>query len=197
MLSSFSKLTLWFAASIILGLSCVFGQSSGGRLTGKVVDKDGKPVAGVVVHATNQTSTEVASQKTRSDGSYSIRLRSGAYRITVAAPFEARFDRGKTVQYGIFSNIICDKTRKSCATLENVIIDSGERKIDFVVVEPEKESAAKPGDADKTNTVPTGGPDRREVRDRWRYEFPEYDRYGDNGARGRDVPFRQGRWYNP
>src|SRR3989442_2666075 len=39
--------------------------------------------------------------------------------------------------------------------------------------------------------------DRREVRDRWRIGFPEYDRYGDKGARGRDIPFRRGRWYDP
>ena len=196
MMSSFPKLALWFAASIILGLSSAHAQSSGGKLTGKVTGSDGKPVAGVIVKATDQTSTQVASQRTRTDGSYSIRLRAGAYRITVAPPFEARFERGKTDEYGVFSNVICDKTRKLCATLENVIIDGGERKIDFVVVEPEKEAAAKPGDADKAAATKPG-PDRREVRDRWRYQFPEYDRYGDKGASGRDVPFRQSRWYNP
>ena len=35
------------------------------------------------------------------------------------------------------------------------------------------------------------------MRDRWRIGFPEYDRYGDKGARGRDIPFRRGRWYDP
>jgi hypothetical protein len=39
--------------------------------------------------------------------------------------------------------------------------------------------------------------ERREVRDRWRIGFPEYDRYGDKGARGRDIPFKKGRWYDP
>jgi hypothetical protein len=40
-------------------------------------------------------------------------------------------------------------------------------------------------------------PDRAEVRDRWRVNFPEYDRYGDKGARGRDIPFKRGKWYDP
>ena len=133
-------------------------------MTGKVTAADGKPVAGVTVMATNQTSSKSSSQRTRPDGRFSIRLRAGAYRITVQPPYEARFDRGKTDEYGIFSNVICDETKKKCATLENVIIDSGDRKIEFVVVEPDKES----GEADKTNTVKEVGADRREVRDRWR-----------------------------
>ena len=193
MLSGFHKLTLCLAATIIFGLSSVAAQSSGGKLTGKVTGVDGKPVVGATVTATNQTSSEVASQRTKPDGSFSISLRAGAYRITVQAPFEARFDRGKMGEYGIFSNVICDETKKKCATLENVIIDGGGRKIDIVVVEPGKESAAA-GDV-KPSATPA--PDAREVRDRWRYLFPEYDRYGDKGARGRDIPFKRGKWYNP
>ncbi|MFM9904695.1 MAG: carboxypeptidase-like regulatory domain-containing protein [Pyrinomonadaceae bacterium] len=191
MLSSFLKLTFWLVVAVAAGSSIASAQSSGGKLTGKVVDKDAKPVAGVVVIATNQTSAGGSSQRTKPDGSYTIRLRPGAYRITVQAPFEARFDRGKTDEYGVFSNLICDE-KKNCPTLENVIIDSTERKIDFAVTDPSKDiEPAKAGDIAKT------APDRREVRDRWRYEFPEYDRYGDKGARGRDIPFRRGRWYNP
>ena len=193
MTSGFSKLTLWIAALLVALSSIAAAQSSGGRLTGKAFDREGKPVAGVVVNATNQTNSVVVSERTSADGSYIIRLRAGAYRITVSEPYEARFDRGKTEQYGIFSNVLCDPTRKKCATLENVIIDSGERKIDIVVAEPDKESA----DAGKPNAGNPPGPNRREVRDRWRYEFPEYDRYGDRGARGRDIPFRKNRWLNP
>jgi hypothetical protein len=48
-----------------------------------------------------------------------------------------------------------------------------------------------------TETEAATGSDRREVRDRWRIAFPEYDRYGDKGARGRDIPFRRNSWYNP
>ncbi len=194
MMSSFSKLALWLAAIAILGSLAVFGQTSSGRLSGKVIDKDGKPLVGVAVVATDQSSTESKSTVTKADGSYSFRLRAGAYRITVRPPYEARFDRGKTSEYGVFSNVICDDTRKRCSTLENVIIDGSERKIDFVAAEPAKESGdVKP----ETTTAKQPETDRREVRDRWRIGFPEYDRYGDKGARGRDVPFRKGKWYNP
>ncbi|MFN0139784.1 MAG: carboxypeptidase-like regulatory domain-containing protein [Pyrinomonadaceae bacterium] len=192
MTSGLSKLALLIAASILFGLAQVAAQGSGGRLTGKVTDADGKPVAGVTVVITNQTTSRKITRQTRADGSYSASLRSGAYSISVAAPYEARFDRGKAADYGVFSNVICDETKKKCPTLENVIIDGGERKIDFAVVDPSKET---PTDAAKP--APTPAPDRREARDRWRYEFPEYDRYGDKGARGRDIPFKKGRWWNP
>ncbi len=192
MLSSFTKLTLWLAVSFILVSTFAFAQSSSGRLTGKVTDKDGKPVAGVVVTAVNQSSTDTISKRTESDGGYSLRLNAGAYRITVRAPFEARFEEGKAGDYGTFTNIICDEAKKKCPVLENVILDGGDRKIDFAVVEPDKETvdAATPGAVKR-------GPERREVRDRWRMGFPEYDRYGDRGARGRDIPFKRGRWLNP
>ena len=193
MLSSLPKLTLWLAISIITCALAVAGQSSGGRLAGKVLDKDGKPVANVVVVVTNQTSSEDRSQRTRSDGSFSFRLRSGAYRISVQSPYEARFDPAKKKDYGVFSNLVCDETKKKCSALENVIIDTGERKIDFAVTEPDKEKPA----ADTATTTKPPTTERREVRDRWRYEFPEYDRYGDKGARGRDIPFKKNRWLNP
>lgn len=192
MLSSFSKLTIWLVIAMAAGCAVASAQSSGGRLTGKTLDKDGIPVAGVVVNITNQTSSEVSVIRSKADGSYTIRLKSGAYKLSVGPPYEARFDRGKAADYGIFSNFICDDTKKKCATLENVIIDSGDRKIDFVVVDPAKETEAA-----KTGDTKPAGPDRREVRDRWRIEFPEYDRYGDKGARGRDIPFKRNRWYNP
>ena len=138
MSSGIPKLALFLLAITIFSSSFAAAQSGNGKLTGKVSSADGKPMAGVVVIATNQTSPNSTKQQTKADGSYSIGLRSGAYRISVAAPYEARFDRGKTTEYGAFSNIICDETKKKCATLENVIIDSGERKIDFVVVETGK-----------------------------------------------------------
>src|SRR6476659_4419904 len=120
MSSSFSKLTLWFAALIIAGCPlALIAQSSFGTLHGKVSLVDGKPAAGVVVVITNQTSSDETTRRTESDGTYSVRLRAGAYRIRVEAPFEARFDRGKVNDYGVFANLICDETKKRCATLEN------------------------------------------------------------------------------
>lgn len=193
MMSGFLKLALLLAASIIFGVLPIAGQSSDGKLTGKVTGPDGKPIAGVTVVVTNQTTTDISTKQTKSDGSFSFRLRNGAYRISVGSPFEARFDRGKASEYGVFSNFICDETKKKCPTLENVIIDGTERKIDISVVQPAKETTA----ATATPADKAAIPDRREVRDRWRIGFPEYDRYGDKGARGRDIPFKRGSWYNP
>ena len=192
MLSSLPKLTLWLVALVAAMTTGVSGQSPSGRLMGKIVDKDGKPLAGVSVVATNQTNSISKTHRTKADGSYMIRLANGAYRITVAAPFEARFDRGKTDEYGAFANLICD-AKKICSALENVIIDGSERKIDFTVANPSTDTtASKPTDTAKSPFK------TREVLDRWRIEFPEYDRYGDKGARGRDIPFRKtNKWFNP
>jgi hypothetical protein len=177
--------------AVVLLAAGSLGQSSG-RLTGTVTDAAGKPLAGVVVTATNQVNSDTDSATTASDGRYSMRLEAGAYRISVAAPYEARFDRGKAAGYGVFANIICDEAKKRCPTLENVIIDGSERKIDFAVVDPGKETPAE-----GTPPAKPAAPTAREARDRWRFEFPEYDRYGDAGARGRDIPFRKSRWWNP
>lgn len=187
---NFPKLATLSTILLFVLAGSAFAQSSG-RLSGKVTDADGKPIAGVVVVATNQTSSSQSFKRTKSDGSYSFHLRGGAYRISVRTPYEARFDRGKLPDYGVFSSLICDE-KKRCSALENVIVDGGDRKIDFVAVEPEKEPA------DPKATAKPATTERREARDRWRYQFPEYDRYGDQGAQGRDIPFRRGnRWYNP
>lgn len=192
-------LTQIMLAVLVVGYGVsVFAQGSPQRIYGKVADADGKPVAGVVVIVTNQVTATRIERRTGIDGSYSIKLRNGAYRISVAAPYEAKFVRGNVEEYGVYSNVICDAAKQRCAVLENVIIDGSERKIDIVVTETGK----APPPAEQPETEPPAAvqptiPDRREARDRWRFEFPEYDRYGDRGARGRDIPFRRGRWYNP
>jgi hypothetical protein len=186
---SFAKLivpTVLFFTGALSALA----QTSGGRLVGKVTDADGKPVAGVVVVATNQSTTRSESDRTGSDGVYSMKLGAGAYRITVEPPHRAAFERGRA-EYGVFANTICATAGKNCQTLENIIIDGGERKIDFSLAAPEKPAA------DGQPAAIAEVEERREVRDRWRFAFPEYDRYGDKGARGRDIPFKRGRWYNP
>src|SRR3954464_1846579 len=106
-----------------------------GLLSGKVTDKDGKPLAGVTVVVTNQTSTRQIEKRTQPDGSYAIRLPQGAYSVKVAPPYEARFDRGKLGEIGSFVQAICDETKKKCTVLENVVMD-GDHKLDFTVVEP-------------------------------------------------------------
>src|SRR5205814_7899725 len=85
------------------------------------------------------------------------------------------------------------------------VSEGKETKIDFAIEKKEEKAPInlperKPlGAAGNTSveSEPQSQSDRREVRDRWRIGFPEYDRYGDKGARGRDIPFRRGRWYDP
>lgn len=175
---------------VILVLACAgFAQ---GVLSGKVTDKDGKPAAGVTLVVTNQTSTKQYTKRTQTDGSYAVKLPQGAYSVRVDAPLEARFDRGKLGELGPFAKASCDETKKKCAVLENVIMDA-DHKLDLVVADPLTEEKPSSGEAAKKL-----GPERREVLDRWRYNFPEYERYGDRGARGRDIPFRRNNnWYNP
>ena len=100
---NFPKLATLLTILLFVLAGSAFAQSAG-RLSGNVTDPDGKPVAGVIVVATNQTSTDETLRRTGSDGSYSFRLRGGAYRINVRAPYEARFDRGKMSDYGAFTD---------------------------------------------------------------------------------------------
>ncbi len=62
---SFPKLTLLVSLVATVMVSASFAQSSGGRLIGKVVDKDGNPVSGVTVVVINQTTVESYSKTTR------------------------------------------------------------------------------------------------------------------------------------
>jgi hypothetical protein len=164
-----------------------------GSITGTI-----NPVnRGVVVVATNQVTSQVTNSETNTSGNYSLSLRPGAYRLSVGMPFTAKFD--KTKNYGEHALVRED-------SLENVIVSEGkETKIDFAVEEivgPQLVNAPplKPlGAAGRTSVESQAQTqsDHREARDRWRIGFPEYDRYGDKGARGRDIPFRRGRWYDP
>jgi hypothetical protein len=164
-----------------------------GTISGTIVP----PTATVTVIATNQVTSKVTRTRVEGDGHYSIRVRPGAYRLSVELPYVAKFDNAKN--YGEHTLIRDD-------SLENVIVNEGkETKIDFAV---EKRAEAPPIDVSQRKPLGAAGresvasepqtqTDRRPVRDRWRVGFPEYDRYGDKGARGRDIPFKKGRWYDP
>lgn len=167
-----------------------------GRLSGVVRDNENKPVPSVVIRIVNQVTSRERRIKSGSDGSYFAQLETGAYRITVEFPFVAKFAKDKS--YGAFARVLLP------GILENVMIEPGhERKLD-IPVEKRKELESRSGDQptgyagdESIKSNPQTEPDRREVRDRWRIGFPEYDRYGDKGARGRDIPFKRGRWYDP
>ena len=178
----------------------VLGQGSAqgsGTIKGTVRVVSGAPVAGVVVIATNQVTGKWKRTRSSVDGMYSIRLSAGAYRLRVAAPHIARFDKDKN--YGEFAIARGD-------ALENVIVEAGkETVVDIPLAQVElKEIPRAPHDKptghagrETVSSEPQTEPDRSEARDRWRIGFPEYDRYGDRAARGRDIPFKHGRWWDP
>ena len=180
------------AGLMLISSASLFGQKQG-AITGVVTPA----AANVIVIATNQVTSKVKRARTTAGGRYAIRLPPGAYRVSVDAPYIASFD--KTKNYGEHALIRDD-------SLENVIVSEGkETRIDFAVEKRAETSITEPrerkplGAAGQAsiNSSPQTKTDQREVRDRWRIGFPEYDRYGDKGARGRDIPFRRGRWYDP
>lgn len=168
-----------------------------GSIAGIVRNAAGNPVANVTIKVTNQVNSRTRETRSGRDGGYAFRLPDGAYSVTVLAPHTAKFDKDKP--YGGFS-------LPRGEVLENVIVAAGEEtKIDIVVEEKQAEpitgadSGQPTGHAGKKSvrSGPQATADRRESRDRWRIGFPEYDRYGDRGGRGRDIPFKKGRWWDP
>src|SRR5260370_11599491 len=151
----------------------------------------------VIVVATNQVTSRTTRARVNVAGHYELKLPVGASRITVEPSFTAKFAVEKT--YGEHALVRGD-------TLENVIVSADKQtKVDFTV---EKRTAQQlttiperkpPGAAGQKSveSEPQTQLDRRAVRDRWRIGFPEYDRYGDKGARGPAIPFKKGRWYDP
>ena len=173
-----------------------YGQGRG-RVSGVVRNASGAPVAGATVVLTNQTTSQIKRSKSKQDGAYSIQVSPGAYRLSVEPPYAAKFDKDK--DYGPF-------TRARGDTLENVIVDPGkEVTIDIPLEETKPASINERGPDQPTGfagkksvaSAKQTSPDHREARDRWRIGFPEYDRYGDRGSRGRDIPFKRGRWWDP
>jgi hypothetical protein len=188
--------SLFILAWLTLAPLSVLGQGRG-SIAGIVRNAAGNPLGGVVVKATNQVNSRVRTVRTASDGRYTLRLPDGAYSIFVAAPYTAKFEKDKP--YGGFS-------LPRGEVLENVIVAAGQDTQIDILVEEQKAPPISDSQSDEPlghagkSSVPSEAqtePDRREARDRWRIGFPEYDRYGDRGARGRDIPFKKGRWWDP
>jgi hypothetical protein len=198
-----TKILILLGSAVLLiytfGLA-VMGQGSAqgsGNIKGTVRVVSGAPVAGVVVIATNQVTGKWKRTRSNIDGMYSLRLNAGAYRLRVAAPHLARFDKDKN--YGEFAIARGD-------ALENVIVEAGkETVVDIPLDQVELKEIPRPPHAKPTghagretvSSEPQTELDRSEARDRWRIGFQEYDRYGDRAARGRDIPFKHGRWWDP
>ena len=73
----------------------VFAQESG-RLKGVVRSPTGGQVAGAVVVITNQVTRKVRRVRSAADGSYSVSLEAGAYRVSLDQPHVALFTTGAT-----------------------------------------------------------------------------------------------------
>ncbi len=185
----FVLLTQAFAPSVV-------GQGSG-SVKGTVRVASGAPISGVAVVATNQVTGKWKRTRSDTEGKYSLRLGPGAYRLKVAVPHLAKFDKDKN--YGEFA-------LPRGEALENVIVEAGKETIVDIPLD-QVEVKTLPGQAtdkptghagsETVSSEPQTKADRREARDRWRIGFPEYDRYGDRAARGRDIPFKRGRWWDP
>src|SRR2546422_3450310 len=183
-------ITLAFVLAVTVG---TFAQRRG-TISGTIKP----PASGITVVATNQVNSKVTRARVAADGRYSLRLRPGAYSLSVELPYVAKFDKAPK-SYGEHALIRED-------SLENVIVSDGrETTIDFSVEKraelptvkiPEHKPLGAAGQ-ESVASEPQTQTDRRAIRDRWRIGFPEYDRYGDKGARGRDIPFKKGRWYDP
>ncbi|HSS19413.1 MAG TPA: carboxypeptidase-like regulatory domain-containing protein [Pyrinomonadaceae bacterium] len=177
---------------------CTAASAQGsGNLKGTVRVASGAPISGVSVVVTNQVTGKWKRIRSANDGTYSFKLPAGAYRVRTARPHVAKFDKDKN--YGEFA-------LPRGEALENVIVESGkDTVVDIPLDQVElKKIPGTPGDqptgnagAETVNSEPQTDESRKEVRDRWRIGFPEYDRYGDRAARGRDIPFTRGRWWDP
>lgn len=182
----------------VFAVAALAGQAqSRGHLSGVVTNAAKAPVAKVLVTVTDQVTSGSWQVHSGADGRYTLRLRAGAYRITVAGNYSVKFEKDKGASQ--FTEVRGD-------ALENVVIEDGKDTNVNIQVEEKKpvvlgkEGQDEPlGHAGKpsVDSEPQTLPDRKEVRDRWRIGFPEYDRYGDRGARGRDIPFKKGRWWDP
>ncbi|HEV2863546.1 MAG TPA: carboxypeptidase-like regulatory domain-containing protein [Pyrinomonadaceae bacterium] len=191
------------AALLLFSAAPAVSAQERGRLTGRLVAPAGSNVpASAVVLAVNQVTTKTYRARTRNDGTYSLQLPAGAYRVSLEAPARAGFERdGK---YGPFAI-------PRGASVENIDVQPGrDTTLDIPLAKPEGKPADTAPPASKGDeTQPTGNagrsgveteeptrPDRVPVRDRWRIGFPEYSRYG-SVAGGRDITFRRGSRFNP
>src|SRR5882672_584633 len=116
--------TLINRAAVALAV-LVLVTSARAQMHGTISGTINPSAADVTVVATNQVSSQVTRSRVAADGRYSLKLRPGAYAISVEPPYIAKFAQGKN--YGEHALIRED-------SLENVIVSDGkETTIDFAV----------------------------------------------------------------
>src|SRR2546423_4705197 len=99
-----SRILSTACAALLLFASAPAAAKKRGRLRGRVLDTGGYSAAGVggvPVVAVNQVSTRSYTARTKPDGTYSLQLPAGAYRVRLEAPFKANFERAG--KYGPFA----------------------------------------------------------------------------------------------
>lgn len=180
-----------------------------GRLAGKVANADRSAPAGgnFIVVAVNQVTGRVTSTRAEADGRFSLSLPAGAYRVRLEGPARANFEPGAkyeelVIPRGEFVENV--RVTEGAVTSLDIPLAKTEARAPGSATTQKGSGAAGDDDAPLGYAGASGvgreahaRPDRRPERDRWRIGFPEYDRYGDKGGRGRDILFKRGRWYDP
>src|SRR5262245_50555693 len=115
---------IWRAAAIVMVITSA-AISDYAQNRGTISGSINPPTPGVVVIATNQVTSHATRAEVNQQGLYSLKVRPGAYRLSVESPYLAKFD--KTKNYGEHALMRDD-------SLENVIVSAGnETKIDFAI----------------------------------------------------------------
>ena len=104
-----SSVRLPIVAALILTAGTLASAQSRGTIIGTIKS----PAPDVVLIATNQVTSTIARARVDAGGHYSLKVRPGAYRLSVAAPYLAKFDNTKN--YGEHALVRDD-------ALENVLV---------------------------------------------------------------------------
>src|SRR5256714_14527430 len=142
-----SRILSTACAALLLFASAPAAAQKRGRLTGRVLDSGGTSAAGVggvTVVAVNQVSTRTYRARTKPDGTYSLQLPAGAYRVRLEAPFKASFD--SKAKYGPFAI-------PRGEAVENVDVEPGrDTTLDLTLAKKDSEpapTAPPPGKGDE------------------------------------------------
>lgn len=111
---------------VATGAVAAFAQSDSGRIAGTVMDKNGGAIAGAIVTATNELTSQPRSVVTQADGTFQIvSLRPAPYTVVASAPnFETTTQ--KAVQVLVGQELNLDITLQAQGVAVQVDVVSGE-----------------------------------------------------------------------